>query len=134
RDLGSITVAEAQQLVVTPFDPQMAGPIGKAIEKANLGLMPAVEGNLVRVPVPPLTEETRKGIVKQAKEKVEEAKVSIREVRRRSNDAAKKEKTDGNFTEDDLKRTEKQIQELTDTYCKQVDTIFTEKEKDIMSV
>tara|TARA_R110002111_G_scaffold201880_1_gene266997 strand:- start:34 stop:585 length:552 start_codon:yes stop_codon:yes gene_type:complete len=134
RELGNITVSEGRQLIVTPFDPQLAGPIGKAIEKANIGLMPAVEGNVVRVPVPPLNEETRKAIVKQAREKVEEAKVSIREARRKGNDTARKDKGNGDITEDELKRVEKKIQELTDSYCKDIDSYFAEKEKDIMSI
>ncbi|MCI5051554.1 MAG: ribosome recycling factor [Simkaniaceae bacterium] len=134
KSLATVTVAEARQLVVTPFDPQTVGAIGKSIEKANLGLMPIVEGNLVRVPVPPLNEEVRKDIVKLGKKKLEEAKVSIRDARRKANELARKLKSDGELTEDALKGAEKQVQELTDNYCKQLDQLFTEKEADILAV
>jgi ribosome recycling factor len=134
KELGNVTVSEARQLLVTPFDPQMAGPIGKGIEKANLGVQPNVDGAVVRVPIPPLTEELRKDIVKQAKNKAEDAKIAVRDVRKKGNDAIKKLKSSGDIAEDEQKKMEKSIQEITDKYCKVVDELFKEKEKDILVV
>ncbi len=134
KELGQVSVSEGRQLIVTPFDPQVAGPISKGIEKANLNLQPILEGAIVRVPVPPLTEEIRKETVKQGKKKAEEAKVQIREIRRKGNELARKQKADMEITEDVMKKLEKQIQELTDKFCKEVDQLFSEKEKDIMEV
>ena len=134
KSLGSISVADGRQLVITLFDPSTADSVAKGIEKANLGMMPAIDGNIIRLPVPPLSEDVRKEIVKQAKKKVEEAKISIREVRRKGNDAVKQAKSAGDITEDQVKRQEKEIQKLTDDFCKNVDTRFSEKEKDILQV
>lgn len=134
RDLANITVPEARQLLVAPFDGSMAGPISKGIEKANLGLQPMLEGSVVRMTIPPLDENMRKDIAKQGKKKAEEAKVAVREVRRKQNEHVRKQKTDGDITEDVMKREEKQIQELTDKYCKLIDELFVEKEKEIMTV
>lgn len=134
RDLASVSISDGRQLLVTPFDPQTAGPIGKGIEKANLGLQPIVDGNLVRVPIPPMSEDLRKEIAKEAKDKSEKAKVTIRDHRRKANDMVKKQKSDGEITEDEQKKNEKLIQELTDQFCKKVDELYTLKEKDILEV
>ncbi|MCB1075706.1 MAG: ribosome recycling factor [Simkania sp.] len=134
RDVATVAVVDGNQLVVTPFDPSTANAIAKGIEKANLNVLPAVDGHVVRVPIPPMSEERRKEIAKDARDKGEKTKVTIRDVRRKSNDLVKKQKSDGEITEDDLKRYEKQIQELTDKYCKKVDELFTAKEKDILAV
>ncbi len=134
RDVATVAVSDGNQLIVTPFDPSTANSIAKSIEKANLNVMPAVDGNVVRVPIPPMSEERRKEIAKDAREKGEKTKVTIRDVRRRSNDQVKKQKTDGDISEDEQKKNEKLIQELTDKYCKQVDELFSAKEKDILEV
>ena len=134
KSLGTISVADGRQLVVTLFDPSTADSVAKGIQNSNLGVMPQIDGNVIRVPVPPLSEEVRKDIVKQAKSKVEEAKIAVREARRKGNDASKQAKADGDLTEDQQKRNEKEIQKLTDDFCKQVDTRFSEKEKDILTV
>lgn len=134
RDVATVAVSDGNQLVVSPFDPSAANSIAKSIEKANLNLMPAVDGNVIRVPIPPMSEERRKEIAKDAREKGEKTKVTIRDVRRKSNDLVKKQKADGEITEDEQKKNEKLIQELTDKYCKQVDELFAAKEKDILEV
>lgn len=134
KSLGTISVSDGRQLVVTPFDPQTVSSIAKGIEVANLNLQAIADGNIVRIPVPPLSEDVRKDIVKQGKRKVEETKISIREVRRKANDHIKKMKSDGDITEDQVKKMEKEIQRLTDEYCKQVDARFSEKEKELMTV
>jgi ribosome recycling factor len=134
RELANISTPEARQILITPFDPQTAGPISKSIEKANLGFQPILEGNLIRINIPPMDESMRKEIVKQGKKKVEDAKVAVREVRRKANDLVRKQKADGDITEDEMKKAEKKIQELTDDACKQVDELFVVKEKEIMTV
>jgi len=134
KELATVTTPESRQLLITPFDPQTAGPISKGIEKANLNLQPMLEGNVIRINIPPMDESMRKDIVKQAKKKAEDAKVAVREVRRKSNDTLKKQKSDSDITEDEMKKGEKKVQELTDDYCKQVDEYFNVKEKEIMTV
>ncbi|NGX60181.1 MAG: Ribosome-recycling factor [Chlamydiae bacterium] len=134
RELANVSTPESRQILITPFDPQTAGSIAKSIEKANLGLNPILEGNIIRINIPPMDENMRKEIVKQAKKKTEDAKVAVREVRRKGNDLARKQKADSEITEDEMKKTEKKIQELTDDFCKQIDELFAVKEKEIMTV
>lgn len=134
RDLANVSVSEGRQLVITPYDGSTAGPIAKGVEKANLNLQPILEGNIVRIPIPPMSEEMRKDIVKQAKKRAEDAKIAIRDARRKGNDQAKKLKSDGELTEDEEKGLEKKIQTHTDAFCKQVDDLYAEKEKDILTV
>jgi ribosome recycling factor len=134
KELATVTAPESRQLLVTPFDPQTTSAIGKGIEKANLNLQPIVEGNVVRINIPPMDENTRKEIVKQGKKKAEDAKVTIREIRRKNNELARKEKTDGIMTEDVMKKTEKTIQEYTDKFCREIDDLFSAKEKEILTV
>ncbi len=134
KDVAQVSVADSRQLLVSPFDPQTVGAIGKGIERANLNLMPIVDGHVIRVPVPPLTEEIRKETVKLGKKKSEEVKIQIRDIRKKGNDLIKKQKTDNEITEDMVKKLEKQIQELTDKFCKEVDILLAQKEKDIMEI
>lgn len=134
KDVATVTTPEARQILITPFDPQTAAAIAKGIEKANLNLQPIHDGNIVRINVPPMDESMRKEIVKQGKKKVEDAKVVIREIRRKNNELVRKQKTDGEITEDIMKKTEKTIQDLTDNFCKEIDSLFTAKEKEIMTV
>lgn len=134
KELASVTVPEPRQLLITPFDPQTAGAIGKGIEKANLNLQPMVEGAVIRINVPPMDENTRKQIVKQGKQKAEDSKIAIRDIRRKNNELARKQKADGLITEDVMKKEEKGIQDLTDKFCKEIDDLFAAKEKEIMTV
>lgn len=134
KELANITVPEPRLILISPFDPQTSQAIAKGIEKANLNLHPVVEAQVIRITVPPMDEAMRKVIVKQGKEKAEDAKIAIREVRRKNNEAARKQKTDGLITEDILKKEEKAIQEFTDKFCKEIDTLFTAKEKEVMTV
>lgn len=134
KELANITVPEARQLLITPFDPQMASAIAKGIEKANLNLQPVQEGGAVRITVPPMDEAMRKQIVKQGKQKAEDAKIALRDIRRKYNELVRKEKADGLLTEDVVKKEEKLIQDLTDKSCKEVDDLFHAKEKEIMTV
>jgi len=131
KELANITTPEPRLIVITPFDPQTAGPIAKGIEKANLNLSAILDKHVIRIPIPPMTQEVREEIVKQGKKKAEGAKIVIREIRHKGNDAIKSSK---DFTEDEAKRLEKAIQELTDKFCRQIDELFSAKEKEILAV
>jgi ribosome recycling factor len=134
KALANINVPEARQIVVTPFDHSNNNAIAKAIEAANLGVNPIVDGKVIRINVPPMDESIRKQIAKQCKEHGEKTKVSLRDVRRKFNDLVRKQKSDGLIPEDQMKKAEKTIQDLTDKFCKDVDTTCAEKEKEIMTI
>jgi ribosome recycling factor len=134
KELANVTVPEPRQLLISPFDPQTAAAIAKGIEKANLNLQPVLEGQVIRINVPPMDEAMRKQIVKQGKQKAEDSKIVIRDIRRKNNELARKQKADGIITEDIMKKEEKGIQELTDKFCKEIDDLFSAKEKEIMTV
>ena len=133
-DLASITSPEAQQLLITPFDANNSSSIGKSLEKANLGVQVIAEGNVVRVIQPPMDESVRKEMVKQGKRRCEDSKVSIRNTRRKFNDLVRDQKSSGDIAEDQMHRQEKEIQTLTDDFVKQIDTIGSAKEKEILTV
>lgn len=134
KELANVTVPEPRQILITPFDPQTVGSIVKGIEKANLNLQPIAEGQAIRINIPPMDEAMRKQIVKQGKEKAENAKIVLRDIRRKSNELVRKHKADSVITEDVMKKEEKGIQEATDKFCKEVDDLFSAKEKEIMTV
>jgi ribosome recycling factor len=134
KEVASVTVPEARQLLITPFDRSTTPAIGKAIERANLGFMPIVDGNAVRIKIPPMDESMRKDMIKQCYKRCEEAKVSIRNIRRDANELVRKQKSDGTIAEDLMKKLEKKIQELTDKCCKDADEISAQKEKEISIV
>ena len=134
RDVANITVPESRQLLITPFDPNNANVIAKAIDNANLNVQPVVEGNAIRITVPPMSEDVRKEIVKDCKKKGEVTKVEIRNSRRKFNELVKNKKNDGDITEDILRKEEKMIQEMTDKYCKETDTVCQQKEKEILEI
>ena len=128
---ANITASGATLLVVTPFDPSNIQAIAAAIRNdESLGLNPSDDGHVVRVPVPPLTEERRKEIVKTASSKVEEAKIAIRNVR----EDARKELKTAELPEDTKKRAEKDVDELTKTYSDKIDTVFKDKTTEIMAI
>lgn len=131
KDLASITAPEARQLLITPFDTSTVGTIGKAIERANLGVMPIVDGNVVRIKIPPMDENMRKEMVKLCHKKREDAKISIRNIRGDANKIARKQKADGEIAEDLLKSLEKHIQELTDKFCLEADSLSEKKEREV---
>ncbi len=134
KDVASVTAPEARQLLISPFDTSTTGAIGKAIERANLGVMPIVDGNAVRIKIPPMDDSMRKEMVKLCHKRREEAKVSIRNIRRDSNEQVRKMKSDGEIAEDILKKTEKNIQEQTDKFCKEADDLCEKKEKEISTI
>ncbi len=134
KELGSITTPEARTLLITPFDPHTTGAIGKGIEKANLGFMPAVDANAVRITIPEMDKAMREEMVKMLHRKLEECKVRIRNCRRDANERVRKQKADGEIGEDIQKKEEKNVQELTDNFCKQADELSGAKEKEISTI
>jgi len=132
NQVASITVIEPNLLIVHPWDKNILSTAEKAIMSSNLGLNPSNDGNVIRIPIPPLTEERRKEIVKMVKKMAEEAKVAIRNIRRKVNDNLKDKKREGVISEDDEKRLEKRIQELTDEHIQLLDDILKEKEREIL--
>lgn len=134
RDIASITTPEPRLLLVTPFDRQNNSAIGKSIEKANLGFNPIVDGNCIRIKISPMDDSMRKEMVKLCHKRCEESKVSIRNIRREGNEALKKQKASGDIPEDFVKKIEKEIQEMTDKFCKECDEIGSKKEKEITTI
>ena len=132
--LGNISVPEARTLLIQPWDMSVVKEVEKAILKSELGINPNNDGKTIRLTFPPLTEERRKELVKDIHKRAEEAKVAIRSIRRDAIEAYKTQKKNSEITEDDLKEIEKDIQNLTDQYSKEIDTILAKKEKEIMEV
>lgn len=132
--VASVSAPQPRLLVVQPWDKTLLQPILKAIQKADLGLNPADDGDLIRVPIPPLTEDRRNDLVKKVKKLGEEVKVAIRNVRRDANEEVKKLQKDGKISEDDLHRGSQDIQKMTDRNIEQVDEILRRKEKEILEI
>lgn len=132
--VGSISVPEPRMLVIQPWDASVLKEIEKAINKSDIGITPQNDGKVIRLNFPPLTEERRKELVKTVKKYSEEAKIQIRNIRRDAMEDFKAQKKNGEITEDDLKGIEKDIQNLTDKYIKEIDDITAAKEKEILEV
>lgn len=130
---ANINTPDPRQIIVQPWDKSILSDIDKAIQAANLGLNPKNEGEVLRILVPPLTEERRRDLVKKAKAEGENAKVSIRNTRRTSNDMAKSLEKEG-VSEDEVKKLQEEIQKVTDKFIEDIDKIVVQKEKDIMTV
>jgi ribosome recycling factor len=131
--IGNVNTPDARTIVVQPWEKNMLGPIEKAIMEANLGLNPQNDGVIIRLNVPPLTEERRRDLVKRAKGEAETGKIAIRNLRKDANEKIRKLKTEG-VSEDEMKVGEAEIQKLTDAYIIKVDQHSEAKEKDIMTV
>ncbi|MDQ3280092.1 MAG: ribosome recycling factor [Acidobacteriota bacterium] len=131
---ANIKVPEPALLVIEPWDKSMVAPIEKAIRNADLGFNPASDGKVIRVPVPTLTEERRKDLVKKAHGMAEESRTAIRQVRRDGNEKLKKLLKDKAISEDDEKRALEEIQKMTDRHIDEVASVLKQKETDIMSV
>jgi ribosome recycling factor len=134
RELASITTPEPRMLVIQPWDVGALQPIEKAIQKANIGLSPAIQGKLIRLSFPELSTERRQEFVKMTKKMSEDGRVAIRHVRRDAMDLFKKHAHDSGITEDEKKQAEKDLQKLTDDYIAKIDTHLANKEKEIMTV
>lgn len=134
NQVANVTTPDAHTIAIQAWDKGLMGAIEKAIMAANLGLTPSNDGTMIRVPMPPLTEERRKEIVKLVKKLGEESKVSIRNVRRDAMEHLKKAEKAEHFSEDDRKRAEDDVQKKTDGKVKDIDAIVATKEKEVMSV
>ncbi len=131
--VSNISSPDPRQIIVHPWEKNMLAPLEKAIMAANLGFNPQNNGEILRINVPPLTEERRRNLVKQAKTEAESARIGIRNIRRNAMETSKKLKKDG-IPEDEIEKLEAEIQKLTDQHIEKVDKIFDMKEKDIMTV
>ena len=134
NQVGTLAVPEPRMITIQPWEKKIIGEIEKAILKSDLGLNPDSDGQIIRVVIPPLTEERRREMTKMTKKMGEESKVALRNLRRDANEKLKKMEKDKELTKDDLKRGEKEIQDLTDSYVKKIDEIVAAKDKEIMEI
>jgi ribosome recycling factor len=132
--VANLSVPEASLIVAQPWDKSMIAGIEKAIRNADLGLNPANDGKVIRIPVPPLTEERRKELIKKAHHMAEEARTAVRQVRRDGNDKLKKLEKEHQLSQDDEKRTLDEVQKMTDRYIDQINDALKHKEKDVLEV
>lgn len=132
NQLAQISVPEARMLVITPYDKNSLEDIEKAINKSDIGITPSNDGNIIRLVVPQLTEERRRDIAKQVGEEAENAKVAVRNVRRDGLNELRELEKSGELSEDELRRYEKDVQDLTDQSVKNIDALAAEKEKEII--
>jgi ribosome recycling factor len=134
NQLAGISVPEAHQIVIQPWDRGVLGAIEKAIIKSDIGLMPQVDGTVVRLNIPPLTEERRKEIVRVVHKRMEDARVEIRNLRREAADALKREEREGDVGADEAHRQHDQVQRLTDRFIADVDRLGGAKEEEVLAV
>jgi ribosome recycling factor len=132
NQMATLAVSESRLITIQPWDTSAIKEIEKAILKSDLGLTPANDGKIIRITIPPLTEERRKELVKVVHKMCEDSKVAVRNIRRDSNDLVKGLKKDGDISEDDAFRGQDTVQEITDEFTKRIDDIYEEKEKEIL--
>jgi ribosome recycling factor len=132
KQIASISAPEPRMLVIQPWDRNALTEIEKAIQKAEIGLNPILEANVIRLPIPPLTEERRKELVKLCHKLAEDTKVAVRNIRREGNEHIKKLEKDKKISEDDSEKGNKEIQKFTDEYIKNIENLFVKKEKEIL--
>jgi len=132
--VGNVSVSDIHTITVQPWDKSMLDPIQKIIQAANIGLNPVKDGELVRIPIPPLNEERRRELVKLTKKFGEDGKIAIRNVRRDAIEHLKKSEKAEHFSEDERKRGEAETQKMTDKFIKDIDSLLSQKEKEIMEV
>lgn len=134
NQVASLSVPESRLIVISPWDTSILGTIEKAIQKSDLGLMPNNDGKLIRLAIPPLTEERRKELVKVVRKMAEECKVKQRNHRREANEQLKTLKKDNEISEDDLFSAQEEVQKVTDRYIQKADEVLSAKEKEIMEI
>jgi ribosome recycling factor len=132
--VANVTLIDARTIGVQPFEKKMVAVVEKAIREADLGLNPATQGDMIRVPTPPLTEERRKEMVKLVKTEAEDAKIAVRNIRRDANEGLKKLVKDKECSEDDERRAQDDIQKLTDKFVAEIDKQVADKEKEVLTV
>lgn len=134
KQVAGISIPESRLITVQPWDPTLIKEVEKAIQASGLGLTPSNDGKVIRLPLPPLTEERRRDLIKVCKKHGEDTKVHIRAVRREKNEELKKLHKEGKLAEDDLRKSEAEVQKLTDQYVQMVDQILKKKEEEILEV
>lgn len=134
NQVATMATPDARTITIAPFEKKLIAEIEKAIRKADIGVQPTNDGNIVRLPFPALTEDRRKDIVKSLKKIAEDAKISMRNIRRDANEEIKKQEKDKKLTEDERKKVEETIQKHTDGFIKMVDERLTTKEKEVMTI
>jgi ribosome recycling factor len=134
QQVGTLSVPESRLITVTPWDAKMIGPIEKAIQASGLGLNPASDGKVVRIPIPPLTEERRKELAKVVRKMAEDARVAVRNVRREAIEKLKDREKKKEVSEDDVKRGQDRVQKETDAFVRKIDEILRAKEQEILEV
>lgn len=132
QQTASVTIPESRLITIQPWDKTLIEPIEKAIQKANLGLSPTNDGKVIRIAIPPLTEERRKELVKIVRKMAEECKITVRNIRREGNESLKKLEREKKLSEDDLHRASEEVQKITDAHIEQIDRILEAKQKEIM--
>ncbi len=132
KSLASISIPEPRMIVISPWDPSSLQAISKAITSSDLGINPVIDGKVIRLPIPELSEERRKELIKIVKKKAEEGKIALRNIRREINEEIKKMEKEKKITEDDKYEGEKKVQELTDKFIKEIDELLKHKEKEIL--
>ena len=134
QQVANISVEDARTLMISPWEKNVVPDVEKAIYKSDLGLNPATNGGVIRVPMPPLTEETRKGYIRQARAEAETGRVSLRNIRRDANSDLKELLKEKEISEDDERRGQDVIQKLTDKYVAEIDSLLAKKEADLMEI
>ena len=134
RDIAGLSTPDARTVALQPWDQSAVQAIEKAIINSNIGISPVSDGKIVRLPIPPLSEDRRAALAKQVKARSEEARVAVRNARRDANEAAKKAQKASEITEDELKNLLEKIQKMTDSYIANIDKLAEEKEKELMKV
>ena len=134
NQVSNVNVEDARTLAITVWEKNMVQPVEKAIMNSDLGLNPNTAGTVIRVPLPPLTEERRKDLIRVVRHEAEQARVAVRNIRRDANSDLKTLMKDKDISEDDERRGEELVQKLTDEYVKKIDELLAEKEKDLMSI
>jgi ribosome recycling factor len=134
KQIANLAVPESRLITIQPWEPSRIKDIEKAILSSDLGLTPSNDGKMIRIPIPPLTEERRKDLIKVCKKHGEEAKVKLRAIRHEANDELKKQQKEGKISEDDLRRGEADVQKLTDQYVQKIDQTLKKKEEEILEV
>lgn len=134
NQVASLSIPEARVMVIQPWEVKLIPVIEKAILNANIGLTPTNDGKIIRLSMPPLTEERRKEIVKMLRKMAEDAKIAMRNIRRDGNEELKKLEKDKKISEDDLKRAEKEVQDVTNSFVSKIDEVLALKEKEVMEV
>lgn len=134
NQVGTVSAPEPRMLTVQPYDKSQVKAIERALRESDLGLNPSNDGNLIRIPIPPLTEERRREYAKLLHKYAEEGRVAVRQARQHANDDIKKRQKDGELSEDEARRSQDQIQKLTDEYVHKVDDLLKKKEAEVMEV